>query len=315
MFRRFALLISLWPGLAVAQGALDHSISPALAEARQAWLDGRYDGIWEVVRTEAEAGSPVAQNILAAGLTEKDGGQGIAYDPAEALEWYQRAADQGFARAHFNMALFWQADHDGFGIDYAKAKTRAEEAIALDYPQGWNILGDMYFHGRGIDEDKAQALAMYRKGADAGTFNGLREVGYAYYHGNGVAQDVDLSRLYLERAIAAGDKKSIPDLAWLYEGNEGIEQDLLKSYLLYRMGVERGVAKAAFELGLFVAWEDYAGFWHDPVQGYGYCLVGLDWGYETSDGDAAEQCEDLADGFDEAQRTAAQSFADSVISR
>ncbi len=315
MIRRFALLFALWPFLAPAQGVLEQPVSPALAEARQAWLDGRYDGIWEVVRAEAVAGSAVAANILAAGLTEKDGGQGIPYDPAEALEWYQSAADQGFARAYFNMALFWQNDHDGFGIDHAKARMLAEEAIALEYPQAWNILGDMYFHGRGVDADKGQALAMYRKGADAGTFNGLREVGYAYYHGNGVEQDVALSRLYLERAIAAGDKKSIPDLAWLYEGNDGVEQDLLKSYLLYRMGVERGVAKAAYELGLFVAWADYAGFWHDPVEGYGYCLVGLDWGHETSDGDAAEQCAELAEVLDEDQRTAAQAFAVSVTDR
>lgn len=315
MFNRFALAFALLPCVATAQGALDQPIPPALAEARQAWLDGRPDGIWDVVQAEAEAGSPVAQNILGAGLTTKDGGQGIAYDPAAALAWYQRAADQGYARAYYNMALFWQNDHDGFGIDHAKTTALAKEAIALDYPQAWNLLGDMYFHGRGVQADKAQALAMYRKGADAGTFNGLREVGYAYYHGNGVAQDVDLSRVYLERAIAAGDKKSIPDLAWLYEGNDGIAEDLLKSYLLYRLGVERGVAKAAFELGLFVAWEDYKGFWHDPVKGYGYCLLGLDWGYDTSDGDAAQQCADLAEGFDEQQRRAAQAFAASVKDR
>lgn len=312
MKRVLFYLFAVLPGIVPAQGALDSPLSPALAEARQAWLDGRYDGIWEVIRAEAEAGSPVAQNMLGAGLTEKDGGQGIAYDPEQGLIWYQRAADQGFARAHFNMALFWQNDHAGFGNDYAKARDLAEEAIALEYPQAWNILGDMYFHGRGVEEDKAQALAMYRKGADAGTFNGLREVGYAYFHGNGVARDVDLSRLYLERAVEAGDRKAIRDLAWLYEGNEGVERDLLKSYLLYRMGVERGDARSAYELGLFVAWEDYAGFWHDPVKGYGYCLLALDWGHETSEGDAAEQCEKLADGLDAQQRQVAADFAVSV---
>lgn len=315
MTRFLAVLIALWPLIAPAQGSLDREISPALAEAREAWLNGRYEGIWDTLRAAAEGGDPVAQNILGASLTEKDGGKGLAYDPAAGLDWYRRAADQGFARAYFNMALFWQNDHDGFGIDFDKTRALAEEAIALDYPQAWNLLGDMYFHGRGVEADKTLALEMYRKGADAGTFNGLREVGYAYYHGNGVASDVDLSRLYLERAVAAGDKKSIPDLAWLYEGNDGIAQDLLKSYLLYRMGVEKGVAKAAFELGLFVAWEEYEGFWHDPVKGYGYCLLGLDWGHSLEEGDAAADCAEIAEGFDETQRATARAFADSLKAR
>lgn len=315
MYRSLVALIALWPLAAPAQGALDAPVSPALAEARDHWLNGRYDGIWDTVRQEAEDGHPVAQNMLGAGLSEKDSGQGLPYDPAAALDWYGRAAAQGFARAHFNMALFWQEDHAGFGIDYAKAREEAETAVALDYPQAYNILGDMAHHGRGTPADMVQALEWYRKGADAGTFNGLREVGYAYYHGNGVTEDVDLSRLYLERAVAAGDKKAIPDLAWLYEGNDGIAQDLVKSWLLYRLGVERGVPKAAYELGLFVAWADYKGHWHNPVQGYGYCLVAIDWGHTLNDADIAEECELLAEGFDDDQRAAARAFAEDIKTR
>lgn len=310
-----ATLIALWPLAAPAQGALDLPLPPALAQARADWLNGRYDGIWDAVRAEADKGHPVAQNILAAGLTEKDGQQGLAYDPAEGLMWYKRAAEQGFARAHFNMALFWQEDHSGFGNDYAQARAQAQQAIALNYPQAYNILGDLSFHGRGVEMDKAQAFDWYSKGAEAGTFNGLREVGYAYYHGNGVDRDVDQSRAYLDRAVAAGDRKSIPDLAWLYEGNDGVDQDLLKSWLLYRLGVERGVAKAAYELGQFVAWDGYEGIWHNPTQGYGYCLVAIDWGHTLGDEDIATVCNDMAKALDSDQRAAARRFATHVKSR
>jgi TPR repeat protein len=140
-------------------------------------------------------------------------------------------------------------------------------------------------------------------------------VGYAYYHGNGVAPDVGMSRVFLERAVAAGDRKSIPDLAWLYEGNDGVEQDLLKAWMLYRLGVERGVARAAYELALFAAWGDYPGIWHDPVKGYGYCLVAMDWGHSLSEGDLAEECAALTEGFDDTHRAAARRFADQVKSR
>jgi TPR repeat protein len=315
MTRFAAILLTLWPFGALAQGQVDLPVPPALAEARQAWLDGRPDGIWDVVRAQAEAGHPVAQNMLGAGLSEKDSAQGPAYDPAEALKWYQSAADQGFARAHYNMALFWQNDHPGFGVDHARARALADEAIALDYPQAYNLIGDQFFNGLGVPEDKVAALSWYRKGADLGTFNGLREVGYAYYHGNGVAADTALAQLYLERAVAAGDTRSIPDLAWLLEGNDGVAQDLLQAWLLYRLGVERGVPKAAYELAQFVSWPDYAGVWHDPVKGYGYCLVALDWGHSQSDLDVAAECETLAEGLDADQRSTARAFAETVKAR
>jgi TPR repeat protein len=315
MTRIAAIVLAMWPVCVVAQGQVDLPMPPSLADSREAWLNGRTDGIWAEVRAQAEAGHPVAQNMLGAGLSDKNGGQGVAYDPAEALIWYQRAADQGFARAQFNMALFWQNDHPGFGIDYAKARALAQEAIALDYPQAYNLIGDHYANGYGVPEDAAEALSWYRKGADLGTFNGLREVGYAYYHGNGVAPDVGMSRVFLERAVAAGDRKSIPDLAWLYEGNDGVEQDLLKAWMLYRLGVERGVARAAYELALFAAWGDYPGIWHDPVKGYGYCLVAMDWGHSLSEGDLAEECAALTEGFDDTHRAAARRFADQVKSR
>ncbi|QRF68467.1 tetratricopeptide repeat protein [Ponticoccus alexandrii] len=168
----------------------------------------------------------------------------------------------------------------------------------------------MAFHGRGQEADPERAVDYYRRAADLGSGPGLREMGYAHYHGTGVPVDMTLALAFMERAVAAGDRKAIPDLAWLYEGNDGVGQDLVKAYLLYRLGVERGVAKAAYELGLFVAWEEYPGFWHDPVKGYGYCLLGVDWGHKLEEGDVAAECESLAEDLDETERAAARAFAE-----
>lgn len=310
MLCKYALCLFTLAGAATAQGALEVAVSPELGAARTAWLNGRYDGIFDVIRAEAEAGNPVAQNILGASLSERDGGKGLDYDPEAALDWYDRAIAQDYDRAVYNKALFWREEHPGFGPDYARSRSLAEQAVEMGNVYALNLLGDMAFHGQGQEADPAKAVAYYRRAADLESGPGLREMGYAHYHGNGVPVDMTLALAFMERAVTAGDRKAIADLAWLYEGNDGVGQDLTKAYLLYRLGVERGVAKAAYELGLFVAWEAYEGFWHNPVKGYGYCLLSVDWGHVLEDAEIAAECETLAEDLTGADREVARAFAE-----
>ena len=223
-----------------------------------------------------------------------------------------RAIEAGSVRATYNLAIFWGEAHEGFGPDPARKRALAEKAIAQGYLHADNLIGDMFYNGEGVAQDYAQAVLHYRRAADKGSFIGLRQLGYAYYHGHGLPEDVRLSAHYLQRAVEAGDKTGIPDLAWLYEGNDGIEQDLLKSYLLYKRGVEMGDARAHFELGLFMAYDGYAGFWHDPVKGLGYCQRGVEMGYDTVDRTAAADCAEVAEGLSTEDRTAADLFQASL---
>lgn len=306
-----AVLAFTLPGLALAQGEVPFDMPAELAEARQHWLNGQYD-IWDTVLPPAEAGHPVALNIAGVSYGEKDGGQGLPYDPAKSLDYLTRAAEAGSVRATYNLAIFWGEAHDGYGPDPDRKRALAEEAIAQGYIHADNLIGDLYFHGHGVEQSHEQALLHYRRAADKGSFIGLRQVGYAYYHGQGVPEDVRLSAHYLQRAIEAGDKAGIPNLAWLYEGNDGIEQDLLKSYLLYMRGIGMGDARSHYELGLFMAYDGYAGFWHDPVKGLGYCLCGVEMGYDTTDGTAAADCAELARSLSPEDRAKADAFAASL---
>ena len=52
------------------------------------------------MRALAEAGDAEAQNNL--GLMYFNG-RGVAQDEAEAVAWYRRAAEQGFANAQYNL--------------------------------------------------------------------------------------------------------------------------------------------------------------------------------------------------------------------
>ena len=58
-------------------------------------------------------------------------GQGVPQDYAEAVKWYRKAADQGYAAAQTNLGL-------------------------------------MYAHGQGVPQDYVEAVKWYRKAADQG---------------------------------------------------------------------------------------------------------------------------------------------------
>ncbi|MFP5394456.1 MAG: tetratricopeptide repeat protein, partial [Gammaproteobacteria bacterium] len=80
-------------------------------------------------RKAAEQGYAPAQFNL--GL-RFDKGDGVAQDSAAAIAWYERAATQGHASAQYNLALIHDGSHGG-ARDDAAAAVRALRAGACDY--------------------------------------------------------------------------------------------------------------------------------------------------------------------------------------
>jgi hypothetical protein len=79
-------------------------------------------------------------------------GHGVPQDYIEAVRWYRKAADQGYAHAQ-------------------------------------NNLGAMYYEGHGVPEDDAEAVKWYRKAADQSYASAQHNLGCMYREGQGVPQD------------------------------------------------------------------------------------------------------------------------------
>ncbi len=75
-----------------------------------------------------------------------DKGEGVPQDYAKAMQWYQKAANQGDADAQFN-------------------------------------LGVMYYEGEGAPQDYAKALQWYQKAANQGDAQAQYNLGFMYYKG------------------------------------------------------------------------------------------------------------------------------------
>jgi hypothetical protein len=71
-----------------------------------------------------------------------------------------------------------------------------------------NHLGWMYENGRGVSQDDAQAVAWYRRAAEAGNTVGMNNLGRMYRDGRGVAQDDAKAAAWRGKAAALGNKSA-----------------------------------------------------------------------------------------------------------
>ncbi|MBF0291708.1 MAG: sel1 repeat family protein, partial [Nitrospinae bacterium] len=124
------------------------------------------DGLKGLIE-RANKGAAIAQSLL--GDVYAFGREGVAQDYAEAVKWYRKSADQGFAPSQCK-------------------------------------LGDMSLIGQGVPQDFAEAVKWYRKSADQGDANAMGSLALMYTNGHGVQKDYVEASKWLNLASAFSDK-------------------------------------------------------------------------------------------------------------
>ena len=104
-----------------------------------------------------------------------DKGLGVTKDYTQAVKWWRKAADQGYANAQAN-------------------------------------LGVMYDRGRGVTQDYAEAVKWYRKAADQEYAYAQVLLGWMHYKGRGVIQDNITAHMWWNIAALKGDKGAVKTL-------------------------------------------------------------------------------------------------------
>ena len=98
-----------------------------------------------------------------------DYGEGVPLDDKEAIKWYRLAAEQGNAKAQYNLAL-------------------------------------MYDNGEGVPQDYKEAIKWYRLAAEQENAKAQTNLGILYEYGNGVIQDNTMAHMWYNIASANGDE-------------------------------------------------------------------------------------------------------------
>ncbi len=128
-------------------------------------------------------------------------------DYGKAVRSYRLSADQGHARAQFNLGFMYDMGR-GVPQDYTQAVKWYRLSADQGHAGAQGILGAMYDSGRGVPQDYAQALKWYRLAADQGGAIAQKNLGAMYAQGKGVPQDYVLAHMWCNLAAAgASDVK------------------------------------------------------------------------------------------------------------
>jgi hypothetical protein len=117
-----------------------------------------------------------------------ENGQGVPKNDLQALNWYRKAADQGYVLGEYN-------------------------------------LGTMFFYGNGVAEDNEQAAYWFRKAADQGYDVAQYLLGNMYQHGLGVPQNIQQAIAWYRKAAEQGHAEAIENLKNLRDDEPGVPPD------------------------------------------------------------------------------------------
>jgi TPR repeat protein len=192
----------------------------------------------------AEQGYPLAQTQL--GFLFQFG-LGVQQSYAQSRLWFQKALDQGGANANRFIAELdreEQADFSKLNLAYLQQLASAGVAAAQD------ALGSRYRDSSGgAGRDYAQALVWYRKSADQAYAHAENNLGTMYWGGKGVPQDYAQAAIWFRKAAEHGLAPAQVNLGSLYADGQGVTQDYAQAEAWYRKAAEQGDARAQNNLG------------------------------------------------------------------
>ena len=138
--------------------------------------------------------------------------------------------------------IYFKARH-GVKKDTALAKTLAAnifnnglesqvEKNQIAYLQ--DVLGMLYYHGLGINEDYIKSVRWYRKAAEQGHADGQYSLGVMYTNGQGVEKDYKQAVKWYRKAAEQGDADGQVNLGVMYEDGQGVKRDYVKALQWYK---------------------------------------------------------------------------------
>ena len=126
-------------------------------------------------------------------------------DYATALREWRPLAEQGDARAQYNLGVLYRKGR-GVPQDDVQARQWYEKAAVQGQAKAQYNLGTLYFNGEGVPKDYQQALRWFRMAADQGEAVAQTKIGIMYDDGQGVPHDFVQAHKWYNLAATNGDK-------------------------------------------------------------------------------------------------------------
>ncbi len=170
----------------------------------------------------ADAGHPLLMAAAASGFFV---GSGTPVDKKQALYWYEKAADTGYAIAF--------------------------EVLGSLYRDGTSIasLGAMYRDGKGVTKDTTEALKWFLKGAEFKDAYSMASLAVMYRDGTGVTKNGAEALKWFHKGVELNDAYSMSSLGDMYRDGNGVTTDEVEALKWYRKGADLKDAVSMVGLG------------------------------------------------------------------
>ena len=197
----------------------------------------------EMYLRAATLGDEVAMRNIA--LNYKTG-RGIEKDYSKFLEWMNKGAESGNVQCMYDLAeLYRNGDSsNGVDVDVEKAvsyyndvisKAASKEEYKDNYENALTTLADIYYCGRGVEEDNEKALSLHRKAAESGVVKAYFMLGEHYYYAYGIEEDEKMAIFWYRKAAekdyqAAKDKLDELGVDYLHDDKDNTEDYFINDY-------------------------------------------------------------------------------------
>lgn len=240
--RRQVLLL---PGVILLTG-ICLCLSPAVQgqnyqAGKQAYLDKDYQRAYEILKPLAEVGDSEAQVTL--GLMY-DYGHGVDRDPARAIEWYTKAAQQGVPLVQHDLGVKYFQGQEGVEQDYEQAAYWWEQAANAGLADSQFNLGLMYYRGLGMEQDYGKAAELFERAADQGHANAQYSLAVMHAFAQGMDRDYARALEWFRQSAEQDVAQAQYNLGVFYENGYGVDKDLELAKVWYRKAAEQDLAQA-----------------------------------------------------------------------
>jgi TPR repeat protein len=238
--------------------------------------DKKYTQAFSLLKPAAASGLPYCQSLL--GYLYMNG-FGVQRNDEEAVEWFQKSADQGCAKGQNNLgAMYYRGS--GVAQDYGKARLWYQKAAEQGYGTAWNNLGIMHRDAKGVGKDLSKAGEFFQKGAEQGAPEAQYNLALMYYQGNGYPQNYGLAVEWYQKAADQGYALAQSGLGFMYDRGYGVPQNYGKAVEWYEKAAIQGQAVAQNNMG--VMYERGNGVPQNPGKAVEWYQKAADQGYAMS---------------------------------
>lgn len=213
--------------------------------------------------------SPDASEGDLAQAIRHERGRGAKKDFYLALKHYRAAAKAGSLPAQLRLAHIYLVGEKLQKPRYKEASDFFYLAANQKCAEAQRELGWMYYQGRGVLEDPAQAINYLRLAADQGDVLAMDLLGWVYFHGRKTKKwRVVKGRFqylkdpirndrkafeWLSRSSELGHVGSMHGLAMCLLDGKGVRQKPAEGMRWLRQAANHGVQSAQYELGLILS--------------------------------------------------------------